>query len=171
MCRAGQYCVITHQCDIQNLCIVRHVWHHERHAYRSSGKANFSVELSSPLCSQTSGNVGRNVYMVVQDWSLLVSNGVTSVHEQLLAIMCCAQVETLPNFYAVLGLEKTATPASIDTAFRSSRPCNTCLQHSHSAVHCRPLCTSASSLSPRSSFCFFVSHGSVSTTGVRCLCQ
>ena len=65
--------------------------------------------------------------MVVQDWSLLVSNGVTSVHEQLLAILCCAQIEMLPNFYAVLGLEKAATPASIDTAFRCSRHRNTCL--------------------------------------------
>ena len=53
--------VTAHQCDIRNLCIGRHVWRHQRHAYRSSGRANFSIELSKPLCSQTSGDEGRHV--------------------------------------------------------------------------------------------------------------
>ena len=55
---------------------------------------------------------------MLQDWSLLVSKGVTGAHTKLLAAQRAARTETLPNYYAVLGLNKAAPTASIRTAFR-----------------------------------------------------
>ncbi len=55
---------------------------------------------------------------MLQDWSLLVSKGVAGAHLKLLALQKAARTETLPNYYAVLSLNKAAPTASIRSAFR-----------------------------------------------------
>ena len=55
---------------------------------------------------------------LLQDWSLLASNGVVGAHQKLLAAQRTARAETVPNYYAVLGVERSAPAAAIRTAYR-----------------------------------------------------
>ena len=73
---------------------------------------------------------------LLQDWSLLASKGVVGAHQKLLAAQRTSRVETVPNYYAVLGVEKSAPGAAIRSAFRcfikSSLPaCNCCCLTQH----------------------------------------
>ena len=55
---------------------------------------------------------------LLQDWSLLASRGVVGAHQKLLAAQRTARLETVPNYYAVLGVDKSASAAAIRSAFR-----------------------------------------------------
>lgn len=48
-------------------------------------------------------------------------------HQKLMAAQRSARAESLPNYYAVLGVDKSASPAAIRTAFRYLASCLPCL--------------------------------------------
>ncbi|CAL5221311.1 g3481 [Coccomyxa viridis] len=54
----------------------------------------------------------------VQDLSFAASKGLVGAHQKLMAAQRSARAESLPNYYAVLGVDKSASPAAIRTAFR-----------------------------------------------------
>ena len=55
---------------------------------------------------------------VLQDLGFAASKGMAGAHQKLLAAQRTAKTDSVPNYYAVLGVEKSATPAAIRTAFR-----------------------------------------------------
>ena len=54
----------------------------------------------------------------VQDLSFAASKGMAGAHQKLMAAQRSSRAESLPNYYAVLGVDKSASPAAIRTAFR-----------------------------------------------------
>lgn len=54
----------------------------------------------------------------LQDLTSAASKGLVGAHQKLMAAQRSARVESLPNYYAVLGVDKSASPAAIRTAFR-----------------------------------------------------
>ena len=54
----------------------------------------------------------------VQDLTFVASKGMVGAQQKLMAAQRSARVGSLPNLYAVLGVDKSASPAAIRTAFR-----------------------------------------------------
>ena len=54
----------------------------------------------------------------VQDLSFAASKGMVGAHGKLMAAQRSSRAESLPNYYAVLGVDKSASPAAIRSAFR-----------------------------------------------------
>ena len=73
---------------------------------------------------------------LLQDWSLLASKGVVGAHQKLLAAQRISRVETAPNYYAVLGVEKSAPTVAIRSAFRCFNDSPVPAQHQITAVRC-----------------------------------
>ena len=55
---------------------------------------------------------------LLQDWSLLASKGVVGARQKLLAAQRTARAETVHDYYAVLGVERSAAAAAIRSAYR-----------------------------------------------------